>query len=312
MTQQRFAKAARIGLATTGVIALAALAGCAGGNGGTGNGPDDTATSTLERLQDEGTIVVAIADERPYSWVEGNEPMGATIAMHQEIFGNMGIENVDVVQVDWNSLIPGLNAGRFDAVSAGMSILPDRCAQAAFSDPEIMYTTALMVQEGNPLGLTDLDSVVEHGDVNLAVLAGGIEAGYAEALGLDVQSVPDAQTGMDVVSNGRADAFAMTAISLNWMADNNPDAGVETTEAFTQVLDGVAQIGAGATVFRQDDTELLAAYNDELAPIIADPDKYLSLVGEYGFTVENLPPEELTTEQLCSGDLSEVQDIELN
>ena len=305
-----------LGLAATGVLTAGLLAGCAAdeGNdtGGGSEGDADTQTSLLEQLQEEGTITVAIADERPYSWLEGDEPMGATIAMHKEIFGNLGIDNVDVVQVDWNSLIPGLNAERFDVVSAGMSILPDRCAQAAFSDPEIMYTTALMVQEGNPLGLTDLDSVVEHGDVDLAVLAGGIEAGYAESLGLEVQSVPDAQTGMDVVSNGRADAFAMTAISLNWMADNNPDAGVEVTEAFTQVIDDVKQIGAGATVFRQGDTELLEAYNEELASIISDPDAYLGLVGEYGFTLENLPPEELTTEQLCSGDLSEIQDIELN
>lgn len=307
MTQLRITKSG-IALATTGVLALA-LAGCA--NGGAGEG--DSEQSTLESLREAGTITVGIADERPYSWLDGDDPRGATIAMHEEIFGNLGIDNVEVVQVDWNSLIPGLNAGRFDAVSAGMSILPDRCAQAAFSAPEIMYTTALMVQQGNPLGLTDLDSVVENGEVRLAVLAGGIEAGYAEQLGITgVQSVPDAQAGMDAVSNNRADAFAMTAISLNWMADNNPNAGVETTEAFTQVIDGVKQIGAGATVFRQADTELLEAYNDELAPIIEDEDAYLALVGEYGFTVENLPPTELTTEQLCSGDLADVQDIELN
>ncbi|MGM1018391.1 MAG: transporter substrate-binding domain-containing protein [Actinomycetota bacterium] len=289
-----------IAAAAIGTLALGALAGCASGDGAESDG------NTLEQLRDEGTITVAIADERPYSWVEGDEPQGATIAMHEQIFADMGIENVDVVEVDWNSLIPGLNAGRFDAISAGMSILPDRCAEAAFSDPEIMYTTTLMVPEGNPQDLTDLDSVVESdGDVTLAVLSGGIEAGYAESLGIDnTVSVDNAQSGMDLVANGRADAFAMTAISLNWMADNNPNSGVETTEAFVQVIDGVEQIGAGATVFRQDDTDLLDAYNESLGSITGDVDEYMSLVGEYGFTEENLPPAELTTEQLCSGDLS--------
>ena len=139
--------------------------------------------------------------------------------------------------------------------------------------------------------------------VNLAVLAGGIEAGYAESLGLDVQSVPDAQTGMDTVANGRADAFAMTAISLNTLAEENPDAGVETTDAFVQVIDGVEQIGAGGTVFRQEDTELLEAYNEALASVTESEESYLAVVGDYGFTAENLPPEDLTTEQLCAGDL---------
>ncbi|WP_240792317.1 MULTISPECIES: ectoine/hydroxyectoine ABC transporter substrate-binding protein EhuB [unclassified Salinibacterium] len=296
---KRRSQKARLAIATTGVAALA-LTACSGGGGNGGDSDEDL----LATLQEDGTITVAIADERPYSWLDGDEPTGATIAMHEEIFGNMGIDNVEVVQVDWNSLIPGLNAGRFDAVSAGMSILPDRCAQAAFSDPEIMYTTALMVPEGNPKGLSDLDSVVDAGDVNLAVLAGGIEAGYADALGItNVQSVPDAQSGMDVVANGRADAFAMTAISLNWMVENNPDAGVETTQAFVQEIDGVEQVGAGSTVFRKGDTTLLDAYNEELAKIMDSEEKYLELVGEYGFTKENMPPADLTTEMLCAGDL---------
>ncbi|MBC7723388.1 MAG: transporter substrate-binding domain-containing protein [Burkholderiaceae bacterium] len=294
MSTQKFSSA-RLAIAASSVLALG-LVGCSATDDG------DAGASTLSALQEAGTITVAVADERPYSWVDGDEAMGATIAMHEEIFSNMGIDNVDVIQVDWNSLIPGLNAGRFDAISAGMSILPERCEAAAFSSPEIMYTTALMVPEGNPQGITDLDSVAATDGVRLAVLAGGIEAGYADSLGITgVQSVPDAQTGMDTVANGRADAFAMTAISLNYMADNNPSVPVETTGAFVQSIDGVDQVGAGATVFRQADTALLAAYNDALADITTDVDAYLGLVGEYGFTAENLPPADLTTAQLCAG-----------
>ena len=66
---------------------------------------------------------------------------------------------------------------------------------------------------------------------------------------------------------------------------------------------GGEQIGAGATVFRQDDTALLEAYNEELAKITADESTYLGLVEPFGFTAENLPPADLTTEQLCSGEL---------
>lgn len=299
-----------MGLSLLSVSALL-LTACGGGgaeDGGNGGGTTAAEGNTLEQLREEGTITVGIAGEVPYSYLENGEPAGATVAMHEKIFADMGIENVEAELVEWNSLIPGLNAGRFDAVSAGMSILPDRCAQAAFSDPEIMYTTTLMVAEGNPKGLTDLDSVKAKKDagedIRLAVLAGGIEAGYAEKLGLDVQSVPDAQTGMDTVANGRADAFAMTAISLNVMAEENPDAGVETTEAFVQVIDGVEQVGAGGTVFRQEDTDLLEAYNESLGKtVMASEQAYLEVLGEYGFTAENMPPEDLTTEQLCAGEL---------
>lgn len=292
-------KAARAGIATAGVIALA-LVGCAS-NGG---GESEESANTLETAQQEGTITLAVASERPYSWVdESGEPTGATIAMHEQIFSSLGIDNIEVEEVSWDALIPGLNAGRWDVVSAGMSILPDRCAEAAFSDPEIMYTTTLAVPAGNPNGLSDLDSVVEAGgDVTLAVQSGAIEDGYAEDLGIaNTIEVDTATAGLEAVQSGRADAFALTAVSLNYMTEDMPD--VETTEAFVQVIDGVEQIGAGATVFRPNDTALLEAYNEELATITGDEQAYLDLVGEFGFTAENLPPEDLTTEQLCAGEL---------
>ncbi|GAA1325018.1 ectoine/hydroxyectoine ABC transporter substrate-binding protein EhuB [Leucobacter albus] len=289
---------ARGTLAAVGAAGAALLlAACSGGTTPEAEG------NTLERLQEAGTITLAIADERPYSWVdESGEATGATIAMHREIFKGLGIDNVEVVEVDWNSLIPGLNAGRFDAISAGMSILPDRCAQAAFSDPEIMYTTALAVPKGNPEKLSDLDSVAERGgDVTLAVLGGAVEADYATQLGIaNTLQVDNAQAGIEAVQNGRADAFTLTSVSLNWMAENQSD--IETTQAFVQRLDGVEQVGAGGTVFRKADTDLLEAYNEQLAKITGDEATYLSLVEEFGFTAENLPPASLTTEQLCSGD----------
>ena len=297
---------ARIGIALA-ALALGLTACSSGDSGSNGeNGSNDSAAeqTTFERIQESGTITLAIADERPYSWVdETGEPTGATIALHREIFSALGIDNIEVEEVDWNSLIPGLKANRFDAISAGMSILPDRCAEAAFSEPEIMYTTTLVVPAGNPEGLTDLDSIAaKDGAVTLAVQGGAIEAGYAEQLGIqNVTQVDNAQAGIEAVQSGRADAFTLTAVSMNWMTADLDD--VETTGAFVQEIDGVPQIGAGSTVFRTDDEDLLAAYNAELERITSDEALYLSLVEEFGFTAENLPPADLTTAQLCSGDL---------
>lgn len=301
-------KARHIALAAAGVLTFSLTACGNSADDKPSNDPENGAEgiSTLDELRDKGTITLAIADERPYSWVgDDGEPTGATIALHKEIFAELGIENVEVQEVDWNSLIPGLNAGRWDAISAGMSILPDRCNEAAFSDPEIMYTTTLVVAKGNPLGLSDLDSVKDAGsDVKLAVQSGAVEEGYAQDLGIgNTIAVDNAQAGIEIVQSGRADAFALTAVSLNWMVENGNNDDVETTVAFEQVIDGVTQTGAGSTVFRQGDTELLKAYNEELSKITGEESNYLGLVEEFGFTAENLPPADLSTEQLCAGDL---------
>ncbi|MGC5629656.1 transporter substrate-binding domain-containing protein [Georgenia sp. Z1344] len=295
--------------ATLAALALT-LAACAseeesadrGGGGGDSGGGSGEAL-TLEDLQEAGSVTVGFAGEAPYSFEDGGELTGATVALHEAIWAELGVDEVEGVQAEFGQLIQALDAERFDVVAAGMSILPERCEQAIFSEPEFMYTTALMVPEGNPDGLEPSMQSVQESDVQMASMTGAIESTYAADLGIDSMEVGTPQDGMDAVVNGRADVFALTGISLNWMADNNPDAGIEVTESFVAEIDGVEQVGAGGTVFRNADTELRDAYNEVLAEIVEDEERYLEIVGEFGFTAEERPTGELSTEQLCAGDI---------
>ncbi|WFP16345.1 transporter substrate-binding domain-containing protein [Citricoccus muralis] len=284
--------------AAFGSIALLALTGCGGDDGG-GDG------------ESGDTITVGIAGEVPYSYLnDSGDPEGATVALAERIFGDMGYD-VEAELVNWDNLIPGLNAGRYDAISAGMSITPERCEEAAFAEPEIMYTTALLVEEGNPHDVHTLDDVLElqeNGEnITLTTLTAGIEADYSTRMGLEYNGVGSADEGVEMVQGGRADVFALTAISLTEMAGDVE--GLEVTEGFVQEVDGVMQYGAGSTVFRQDDTELLDEYNEHLAELKAN-DELGTIIGEFGFTDAEVPPEDLTAEALCAGDLESLQDIE--
>lgn len=290
--------------AATLALTLAAC-GVTDGDDGDGGG-DGEASGKLAELQDEGSITVGFAGEEPYSYEEDGELKGATIALHEEIFPKLGIDEVEGVKTEWGSLIPGLNAGDFDVVSAGMSILPDRCAQASFGDPEILYTTALMVPRGNPENLKNMQDLQE-GDLKVATMTGAIEAGYAKDLDIEALEVDSPQDGMDAVTRGRADAFALTGISLRTMAENNEDADIEVTEPFVAVVDGKEQVGAGATVFRDEDTDLRDAYNEELAKITESKGSYEKVIGEYGFTDAERPKGDLTTQSLCDGELPDAE-----
>lgn len=300
-------------LAGTAAAALAlTMAAC--GDGGSDGSSDDGGSSdkggdTLAKIKDDGVITVGIAGEEPYSFKKDGELTGATIAIHKKVFGEMGVDEVKGVQTEWGSLIPGLNAGRFDIVSAGMSILPDRCEQAAFGHPEIMYTTALMTPKGNPEDVNDMHDVAD-ADLKLAVMSGAIESGYSDDLGINKMEVGSPQDGMDAVLQERADAFALTGISLRTMAENNPDADVDVTDPFTAIVDGKKQVGAGATVFRKGDDELREAYNKEIDKIVGDEQTFLDVVGEFGFTDAERPKGEITTEQLCKGELPDATQSE--
>ena len=280
--------------AATSILALTLTLGACGGS--------DEDKSTLQQAIDDGKITVGFAGEAPYSFEKDGELQGASVAMAKAVFKELGIDDVEGVNTEFGSLIPGLNADRFDAISAGMSILPERCDQAAFGDPEFMYTTALMTKKGEQNGMKNLDDVKKEG-AKLATMTGAIESDYAKDLGIDSQEVGTPQDGMDAVTTGRADVFALTGISLNWMAKNNADADVEVSESFVQEIDGVPQIGAGATVFRTDDDEIRDEWNKALDKIVSDEDAYLDVVGDYGFTKEERPDGEISTDQLCKGEL---------
>lgn len=254
---------------------------------------------TLKRIEDDEQVKVGFAAEQPYGFKQGGKLVGEAPDLHTEVFDRVGGIAIDGEQIDFNSLIQKLNAGDIDVVSAGMFITPDRCQEAAFSNPEYVAKTALMVPTGNPDDLTDLDSAADAG-IKLAVMRGAVEKGYAEAAGIDdFEVVADQQSGIDAVTSGRADAFALTDISLNWAAKGRDD--VEVTESFTPVVDGKPQVGAGAAVFRPEDTELRAAFNKELKAVLADGDAWLDIVGKYGFTEDNKPDPDMTAEEFCKG-----------
>lgn len=288
-------------VALTAAVGAAALglAACSKTGGDSGDGD----SNLLSQLQESGTVTVGINGEAPYSYIgDDGEPTGATIAIAEKIYGELGIDDVEATKVAWDSLIPGLNAGRFDMVSAGMSILPDRCEQAAFADPTIMYTTALLVPKGNPMDLHNLQDVEKSG-AKLAVESGTVENGYADDMGLDTLKMESPQDGMDAITSGRADVFALTAISLETLVEKNSDKPIEATDPFVAVVNGKQQVGAGAAVFRKENNDLREAWNEELEKIVSDPDAYEDTIGEFGFGEPWRPPEDVTTEMLCSGEL---------
>src|SRR5690606_36452772 len=117
----------------------------------------------------------------------------------------------------------------FDVGAAGMSILPERCEYAIFSEPEFQYTTTLKDEWSNPYHTHDMQYIRQTPDdgQRMAAMTGAREATYSSLNGFATTGVGNRQDGMDLITNGRADVFALTGISLNWMLDNaSGDPGV--------------------------------------------------------------------------------------
>jgi polar amino acid transport system substrate-binding protein len=187
-------------------------------------------------------------------------------------------------------------------IAAGMFINPDRCEQAAFSDPMYCAPNAFMVPKGNPDNISDFESVAKAG-IKLGVFSGAVEGDYAKSAGVPnnkIITVPDMPTGVKQLQQGRIRAIGLTSITLKWALEQDPSIQAEVTEPFTPVVDGKEVLGCGAAVFRKEDTDLVEAFNKELKKL-KDSGELTKLIEPFGFGEETLPPDDVTTESLCQG-----------
>ncbi|TXL63581.1 ectoine/hydroxyectoine ABC transporter substrate-binding protein EhuB [Zeimonas arvi] len=257
------------------------------------------AESTLERIRMEGSIRVGFANEAPYAYADSTgELTGESPTVFRHVMKQLGVNKVEGVLTEWGALIPGLKAGRFDAIVASMYITPRRCKQIVFADPTYGIGEALIVKAGNPDGLRDYADAVRK-KRKIAFVAGTAEIQHGRMAGMTRKQqliVPDFAAAIAAVKAGRASAAALTSLTAGELAAK--DEGIERAEPFTFTHKGKRYRGEGSFGFRPEDTELRDAVNAELKKFIGT-DEHLAMIAPFGFDKSNLP--EKTAAQHCAG-----------
>lgn len=258
------------------------------------------AQTTLEKIQEQGYIRVGFANEAPYSYATPSGQLaGESPSVFKHVMNQLGVNEVDGVLTEWGSLIPGLKAGRFDAIVASMYVTPSRCEQIIFANPTYGIGEAFIVKAGNPEGINNYaDAVAKNAKV--AFVAGTAEIEHAEMAGMSRENrviVPDFAAAVASVKAGRAAAAAFTSLTAKDLASK--DDGIDRAEPFTFEHNGRKYKGEGSFGFRTEDTSLRDAVNAELAKFIGT-DEHIAMISEYGFDASNLP--EKTAAQHCAGE----------
>ncbi|MGJ0204097.1 ectoine/hydroxyectoine ABC transporter substrate-binding protein EhuB [Leucobacter sp. gxy201] len=296
MTLKQFTRTRRVATAVLGgAFAAALLVSCSTTTPGQGTpAGDGAATSTLERAQQDGYLRVAIANEPPYTQVETDGTVtGAEPDVLAAVLKKIGIDEIQGVTTPYESMIPGLDADRWDVVAAGLFMKESRCAAVAYSEPVIVSTESFGVPKGNPEGITTIQDVLDNPDLKIAVLTGGFEEGILKSAEVPADQhvlVKDARSGVESIGAGRADAFLLPTLSLRDLIAED-DASLEVTDA----IEDAPRTGSGAA-FRKSDTELLDAYNEALAEF-KKTDEFAQILTKWGFDPEAV--EGVTSEELC-------------
>ncbi|MES0827042.1 ectoine/hydroxyectoine ABC transporter substrate-binding protein EhuB [Ruegeria sp. SCP11] len=251
-----------------------------------------------ERATGEG-LRVAFYNFAPYAYKDTNDNLvGTDVETLTAVLEKMGGKVAEADSTEWGALIPGLKADRFDVVAAGMFVTPKRCAAVQFSEPTFGIQQAMLVEAGNPKGVSNYESIAENG-LKVGAVAGSAQVGYAQAAGVEDASIaqlPDNPTGVAALKAGRIDAWAVSAPGVRQIVASDPG-GVEATPIFAEVA-GKPAVSHGAFAFRPEDAEFVQAFNATMAEFIGSPE-HIAIMEKHGMTADELPIS--STSELCDG-----------
>ncbi len=122
------------------------------------------AESTVPSGVEDGVLTIAMeCAYAPYNWTQGDDSNGAVpIANvpgsyangYDVMIGKMICEangwELEVIQSDWDSLVPGVQTGTFDAVIAGQSMTAERAEQVDFAGPYFYATIVCLTKADSP------------------------------------------------------------------------------------------------------------------------------------------------------------------
>ena len=131
---------------------------------------DDAVPSGVE----DGVLTIAMeCAYAHYNWTQSDDSNGAVpianvpgsfangydVMIAKRICEANGWE-LEVIQSDWDSLVPGVQTGTFDAVIAGQSMTAERAEQVDFAGPYFYATIVCLTKADSPLasatGIADL------------------------------------------------------------------------------------------------------------------------------------------------------------
>ena len=137
------------------------LAACGSGSTST---ETTAAPAAVKSGVEDGVLTIAMeCAYAPYNWTQGDDSNGAVpisnvpgsyangydVMIGKKIAEANGWQ-LEVIQSDWDSLVPGVQTGIFDAVIAGQSMTAERSEQVDFAGPYFYATIVCVTKKDSP------------------------------------------------------------------------------------------------------------------------------------------------------------------
>ncbi|AEG58049.1 ectoine/hydroxyectoine ABC transporter substrate-binding protein EhuB [Sinorhizobium meliloti] len=264
-----------------------------------------SAETLFEKAKASRTVVVGIANEKPYGYLETDGTMkGVIIDVLRAALKPIGIDKVEANVSEFSAMIPGINARRFDIIGAGMAIRPQRCESVAFSSPISRLANVVAVKAGNPHSIHSLEDIAKSDTLKIGSQIGSSQLADLPKAGIPEDRVVSFALDTEAIAGlkaGRVDAIYFPSLQLSDLIHNFGDGAVERAEPFQVAKDdkGNPLYVFQAFGFNKEDSDFVNALNLEIRKL-NESGELLKILEPYGFMKEDVPDPNLTAAQLCS------------
>ena len=195
----------------------------------------------------------------------------------------IGEDKVEFVEGPWESMVPGLQSGRFDLLASDVHVTPERIEIIDFTLPVFWYGDALFVQKGNPANLHSWDDLAGK---NVGVVLGTNYAEWLQQrtdLGALNTYKDTTQMAADLVA-GRIDAAIAEDTNFTAYLAQNPDIPIEAVPDYVAKSDLADWTRFGIKIGDND-------FNNVLSRALAEMfinGETLAILEKYGLGMRNL------------------------
>lgn len=173
-------------------------------------GGDDAAAASDTGLKpiNEGKLTVGMNLQfEPQMYLKNGEPAGYDVDLLNELVSDLGVE-LNIQNLDFNGLIPGLQSNKFDMVSVGLAPTEERRRVVDFTRGYVPYAQVLAVRPDEAASITTVEDLDEKGKTIVA-LQGSTGEQLARELfsNANVNGLPDQNAAFLEVATGRADGI---------------------------------------------------------------------------------------------------------
>ncbi len=217
---------------------------------------------TLEEVQKKGTLVMATSpDFPPFESLENGQVVGIEVEIMELICKELGVK-LEIKQMDFDSVLPGVQAGKFDVGASGISVTPGREKNVLFTTPYCLAAQAIVVTSGSPI-----QSKADLSGKTVAVQTATTAEEFCMANGYTVKSFQNNADAQTALTTNKVDAWVIDDLTAKEMVDAY---NAEHPDAPLVILNEAMTTEPYAFAFVKGSDELVAEIDKILTKLVED------------------------------------------